>query len=107
MDLRSIPQDDLDQVVRNRRLKDEASTIPTKYILPDFVVAALQQSSVKCTWDEGDKERERILTAYGSKKGDWIDMENDDDIRAYLASGTDHVVTVLYLTYIRFIQLVS
>jgi len=86
IDLRSIPERDVEAVIQGRKLRDEATNIPSKYVLPDFVVAALQQSSVRCTWDEGDKERERLLTAYGAKKGDWLEME-DDDLRAYLASG--------------------
>ena len=73
-------------MIQNRTLRDEATHIPSKYVLPDFVVAALQQSSVRCTWDEGDKERERLLTAYASKKKDWLEMDNDD-LRVYLASG--------------------
>ena len=92
IDLRLIPEEDLQQVIQNRNVRDEATHIPSKYVLPDFVVSALQQSSVRCTWDEGDKERERLLTAYSSKKGNWLDMENDDDLRVYLASGMNGLI---------------
>jgi hypothetical protein len=65
-------------------LRDEATSIPGKYEPPDFIVSALQQSNVKCTWDQGDKERERKLTSYGN--AGWKESFEEDDIKAYLAS---------------------
>ena len=61
--------------------------MPSNYIPPDFVVSALQQTSVKCTWEEGDKERERLLTQYGVGNEVWSAMAEGDDLRAYVASG--------------------
>lgn len=87
MDLRSIPPDELDGVIKDRELRDEATSIPSKYQPPAFVVSALQQSSVKCTWEDGDEERQRKLTAYGAGQPDaWGEAIEEDDLRAYLAS---------------------
>lgn len=86
MDLSAIPEKDIESVIDNRRLRDQASSIPTVYTPPDFVVNALQKTDVKCTWEEGDKERERMLTQYGVNSDAWNAMTEGDDLRAYLAS---------------------
>lgn len=86
IDLRSIPEADVEDVVKDRQLRDQATVIPSNYTPPDFVVAALQQTNVKCTWEEGDKERERVLTQYGVGNSAWQAMTDGDDLRAYLAS---------------------
>jgi len=86
IDLRAIPETDVDGVVGGRTLRDQAFSIPSNYSPPDFVVAALQQTAVKCTWEEGDKERERLLTQYGVGNDAWQAMTEGDDLRAYLAS---------------------
>lgn len=86
MDLSAIPEEDVKGVVDNRRLRDQASSIPSSYTPPDFVVNALQKTDVKCTWEEGDKERERMLTQYGVNSDAWNAMTEGDDLRAYLAS---------------------
>jgi len=87
MDLRSIPPDEVHGVIKDRELRDEATSIPSNYQPPDFVVSALQQSSVKCTWEDGDDERQRKLTAYGTgESGAWGAAIEEDDLRAYLAS---------------------
>jgi hypothetical protein len=83
MDLRSLTRDDLDGVVKNRSLRDEATSTPSNYVPPDFVVSALQQTTVRCTWDMGDRDREQALTKYRS--GGWEETE-EDALRAYLAS---------------------
>lgn len=88
IDLRAIPETDVEGVVEGRTLRDQAFSIPSNYAPPDFVVAALQQTAVKCTWEEGDKERERLLTQYGVGNDAWQAMTNGDDLRAYLASGS-------------------
>jgi len=68
-------------------LFDEASIVPSNYKPNNFVVmAALQSSYVKCTWDEGNKEREEMLTQYGIGNDRWDAMANNDDLSAYLAS---------------------
>jgi hypothetical protein len=86
MDLSAIPEKDIESVIDNRRLRDQASSIPSVYTPPDFVVNALQKTDVKCTWEEGDKERERMLTQYGVNSDAWNAMTEGDDLRAYLAS---------------------
>ena len=84
IDLRTLPKDDLESVIANRPMRDEATSIPGKYEPPEFVVSALQQTKVQCTWDQGDKERERKLTNYGSTG--WEASFEADDLKAYLAS---------------------
>lgn len=87
MDIRTIPMADLDDVIKNRELRDEATNIPSNYVPPEFVVNALQQSSVQCTWDMGDRDRETRLTKYNSGHT-WGQLTESDDLKAYLAS--DH-----------------
>lgn len=86
MDLRSIPKDEVGNVIEGRKLRDGASVIPSNYDPPDFVVSALQKTSVECSWEEGDRERERLLTQYGVGNDAWKAMTEGDDLRAYLAS---------------------
>lgn len=87
MDLRAIPPDELDGVVKDRQLRDEATLIPSNYQPPDFVISALQQSTIQCTWEDGDEERQRKLTGYGTgQPGSWGVTVEEDDLRAYLAS---------------------
>eukprot|EP00529_Nitzschia_sp_RCC80_P004066 CAMPEP_0113510156 /NCGR_PEP_ID=MMETSP0014_2-20120614/37975_1 /TAXON_ID=2857 /ORGANISM="Nitzschia sp." /LENGTH=949 /DNA_ID=CAMNT_0000406067 /DNA_START=2479 /DNA_END=5325 /DNA_ORIENTATION=+ /assembly_acc=CAM_ASM_000159 len=81
-DLRTIPTDALQGVMADRPLRDEATSVPGNYEPPDFVVSALQQTNVQCTWDQGDNERERKLTSYSN----WQSMDEMDDLKAYLAS---------------------
>jgi hypothetical protein len=84
IDLRTLPIEAREEVMKDRQMRDEATTIPSNYEPPDFVVSALQQTNIECTWDQGDVERERKLTKYGSSG--WQDMTESDDIKAYLAS---------------------
>ncbi len=84
IDLRTLPIEALESVVKDRPMRDEATSIPAKYEPPDFVVSALQQSNVKCTWDQGDKEREKKLTGYGGSN--WQESFEQDDLKAYIAS---------------------
>ena len=86
VDLRSIPPDQLNGVVKDRTLRDEATSIPSNYVPPDFVVGALQQSSVQCTWEIGDRERERTLTKYHSGADAWKSLADGNELHAYLAS---------------------
>eukprot|EP00980_Cylindrotheca_fusiformis_P003265 scaffold738_cov124-Cylindrotheca_fusiformis.AAC.4 len=84
IDLRTLPIDAVEEVTKDRPMRDEATALPSNYEPPEFVVSALQQTSIECTWDQGDVERERKLTKYGS--GGWQDMGEADDLKAYLAS---------------------
>ena len=86
IDLRSIPESDVSDVIKGRECRDKASVLPSNYVPPDFVVSALQQTAVKCTWEEGDKERDRLLTQYGVGNDAWNAMSKGDDLKAYLAS---------------------
>mmetsp|Transcript_33352 Transcript_33352/g.37933 ORF Transcript_33352/g.37933 Transcript_33352/m.37933 type:complete len:744 (-) Transcript_33352:177-2408(-) len=87
IDMRSIHPDQLDDVIKNRNLRDEALFLPSNYEPPEFVVNALQQSNVECTWDEGDNDREQKLTSYVSGE-QWQALGESNDFKAYLAS--DH-----------------
>lgn len=84
-DLRSIPKDEIDNVVNGRTARDEATSVPSNYVPPEFVVSALQQTNVQCTWEAGDTERERALTKYTSAE-QWAAAAENDDLKAYLAS---------------------
>jgi hypothetical protein len=85
IDLRSIPINSLDDVRENRELRDEATMIPSTYVPPEFVVNALQQSTVQCTWDMGNQDRESLLTKYQSGPT-WSKVTDNDDLKVYLAS---------------------
>ena len=91
IDLRSIPESDVPDVIKGRKCRDKASVLPSNYDPPDFVVSALQQTAVKCTWEEGDKERDQLLTQYGVGNEAWNAMAKGDDLKAYLASGMNTV----------------
>jgi len=86
LDLRVIPEDDLSSVIQNRTVRDEAHEAPTGYVPPEFVVDALQQTNIHCTWDLTDRDRERKLTQYGVGKDAWKAMVEGDDLAAYVAS---------------------
>lgn len=87
IDVRAIPLDSLLDVKGNRELRDQATTIPSNYVPPEFVVNALQQSTVQCTWDMGNHDRESLLTKYSSGQA-WGNLTEGDDLNEYLAS--DH-----------------
>lgn len=84
IDLRTLPPEALEEVTKDRAMRDEATAVPSNYEPPDFVVSALQQTNVQCTWDQGDAERERKLTKYFN--GAWQESSEADDLKAYLAS---------------------
>ena len=100
IDFRSIPEGDIGDVIKGRECRDKASILPNNYSPPDFVVSALQQTAVKCTWEEGDRERDRMLTQYGVGNDTWDAMANGDDLRAYLASGKLHNIIYHILYYL-------
>jgi len=90
VDLRAIPEDNVEDIIKDRPLRDEASHIPSNYDPPEFVVNALQQTKVQCTWEAGDRERERQLTKYTSGEA-WKEFAEGDDVRAYVASDVSSV----------------
>ena len=90
MDMRSIDPDQLSGVIEGRTLRDEANSLPSKYEPPEFVVGALQQTNVTCTWEDEDTEREKLLTRY-TQQQDWGAMAEGEDLKAYLASDNSSV----------------
>lgn len=85
LDLRAIPPSSIDDVTKERSLRDECTGIPSNYVPPEFVVSALQQTKVDCSWELGDRDRERTLTKYNSGQA-WGALAETDDLKAYLAS---------------------
>lgn len=85
VDVRTVPLDRMVNVVEGRAVRDEATMIPSNYHPPDFVVNALQHSSVQCSWEVGDVDREKTLTKYSTGPA-WEAIAQTDDIKAYLAS---------------------
>ena len=85
IDMRSIPADQLASVTEGRKLRDEASGLPGNYNPPEFVVSALQQTNVQCTWEAGDDDRARKLTRYVSGQA-WQELAENEDLNAYIAS---------------------
>lgn len=83
LDLRFIPDDvEFDQ----DDCKAECTKLPdvTAYKAPRFIASALQQTSVRFTWDETDvKRQDKLRRAYT------IEELEKDDLDAYLASETD------------------
>ena len=84
IDLRTIPSDQVAEVVKDRPIRDQATSVPSNYEPPEFIVSALQQTNVQCTWDQGDVERERKLTRYNN--GGWSNTTEAEDLKIYLAS---------------------
>ncbi|KAH9516926.1 pre-rRNA-processing protein esf1 [Dermatophagoides farinae] len=81
LDIRFIPDDmDFDDV----RLKEECTTMPTSstYKAPSFTNTALQQSTVKITWDETDPRRKEAFNKA-------FEENNENDIKTYLATSSD------------------
>ena len=86
LDLRIIPVEEISNVIESRKRRDEANGVPSNYNPPDFVVNALQQSTVQCTWDAGDRNREVLLTKYNVSGQTWGQVSETDDLKAYVAS---------------------
>jgi len=85
IDLRVIPTSEIQSVIEGRSEKDAATSIPSNYVPPEFIVEALQQTDVQCSWELGDRDRERTLTKYTSGET-WRSLADSDDIKVYLAS---------------------
>eukprot|EP01038_Epipyxis_sp_PR26KG_P004668 gene4668-6557_t len=65
----------------DRDIRDTCSKIPHNYKPSDCMVHTLQHTKVKCSWDEGEKERERKLTNLSQ----WRQL-NESEFRQYIAS---------------------
>ena len=88
LDLSFVPED---VSFSAREVRDQSqggdgssAAILASYKPPDFVVEALQHSKVKCSWDNGDAERERKLTNFSH----WRDL-NESELQQYIASSSD------------------
>lgn len=83
LDLRFVP-DDVEFNADD--IKAECDTMPdlASYTAPQFINTALQQTTVKFTWDETDSKRQMKLQRAYTKE----ELEKDD-LEAYLASETD------------------
>lgn len=82
-DLSLVP-DEVD--FSTRKLKDECKDFSSNVYEPpaDFVVNALQHTSVECTWDKGESHREKKLTQISQ----WRKLQ-DSDFAQYIASDSD------------------
>ena len=55
------------------------------YQPPDFVVNALQHTTVQCSWDEGEKDRERKLTNISQ----WRQLQESELLQYVASSDSD------------------
>ena len=55
------------------------------YQPPDFVVNALQHTKVQCSWDEGEKDRERKLTNISQ----WRQLQESELLQYVASSDSD------------------
>ena len=79
LEIRFVP-DELD--LSDREVRDTCTHVPLSYKPPsDFIINALQHTNVKCTWDEGEREREKKLTNINA----WRSLR-DSDFMQYIAS---------------------
>lgn len=83
LEIRFVP-DDLD--LSDREVRDKCSHAPDarRYKPPEFVVNAKQHTNVTCTWDEGEKDREKTLTNFSA----WRNLK-ESDFAQYLASESE------------------
>lgn len=83
LDLRFVP-DDVEFEEKDARAICDKMPDLASYKAPQFISSALQQTTVKLTWDETDtKRQEKLLKAYTKEELDKNDLE------AYLASDDD------------------
>lgn len=76
-DLRFVPDD---VSFEERKVRDVCGRISTAYKPPEFIVNALQQTSVECTWDTGEKNREKLTHI-----SQWRQLQ-ESDFSQYIAS---------------------
>lgn len=81
-DLSLVPEDlDFSQrEVRDSHSASASGAVNPSYKPPDFVVNALQHTKVQCSWDEGEKQRERQLSNFSS----WRNL-NESELQQYVA----------------------
>jgi hypothetical protein len=83
LDLRFVP-DDVEFDPADVKAKCDKAPDLAAYKAPQFIASALQQTTVKCTWDETDVKRQQKLRKAYTKE----ELEKDD-LDAYLASETE------------------
>lgn len=66
-------------------MRDKCTEVGTDYQPPDFVVNALQHTTVQCSWDEGEKERERKLTNISQ----WRQLQESELLQYVASSDSD------------------
>jgi hypothetical protein len=83
IDMRFIPDDiSFDgREIRDTSKENQNNTILEAYKPPEFAVQALQHTNVECTWDQGEKQREKLLTNVSA----WRQL-HDSDLQQYLAT---------------------
>lgn len=77
-DLRFVPDE---ENFGKRQVRETCTTLPAQYTPPDFIINALQHTKVQCSWDEGEKEREKKLTNISQ----WRQLQ-ESDFMQYMAS---------------------
>jgi hypothetical protein len=85
IDLRFVPDD----VTFDDKPRDYCNEIPDGYKPIEFTTDALQHSKVKLTWDMTPDELARKDAISRKFKGNKKELENSNDLNAYLASDTD------------------
>ena len=68
-----------------RDVRDKCSEVGIDYQPPDFVVNALQHTTVQCSWDEGEKDRERKLTNISQ----WRQLQESELLQYVASSDSD------------------
>jgi hypothetical protein len=66
-------------------VRDQSFEIGMDYQPPDFVVNALQHTTVQCSWDEGEKDRERKLTNISQ----WRQLQESELLQYVASSDSD------------------
>lgn len=66
-------------------MRDQSFEIGMDYQPPDFVVNALQHTTVQCSWDEGEKDRERKLTNISQ----WRQLQESELLQYVASSDSD------------------
>lgn len=81
-DLSLVPEDlqFTDREVRDTYRPSASGAVNPNYKPPDFVVNALQHTKVQCSWDEGEKLRDRQLSNFSS----WRNL-NESELQQYVA----------------------
>lgn len=69
----------------DREIRDQCSEVGLDYQPPDFVVNALQHTTVQCSWDEGEKDRERKLTNISQ----WRQLQESELLQYVASSDSD------------------